>query len=335
MKACILLASILCFFGCNKNDPNPVMPEDNQVHLAGVLQTSTGNYVASYWKNDIYRDLTADSIASVVSSLSVSGSSVLIGGRIFGSYSYPRPQRTGAVFWQNGEETIISDTYWKGSAFVGSIDNSVVGVWRNDSLEWVFNKGGITQQILDTASFFPTAIAVVGEDLFTVGNAKGYIGNHLDWSNMYAQCWKNGQLIFRESTRSYVSSIFIHQNDVYMAGYISNSIYGNTACYWKNGQRINLADGNYPGSTARSIFVTDSSVYVSGELNSLGVYWKDGVANIVAFAASANSIFVKGTDVYVAGSHDEHPVYWKNGIKQKIPNEEKKGRIDFIVVGSN
>ena len=99
---------------------------------------------------------------------------------------------------------------------------------------------------------------------------------------MYAQYWKNGQLIFRESIHSYVSSIFIYRNDVYVAGYLSTAYPGaDIACYWKNGQRVNLTDGNI-GSIATSIFVTDTNVDVSGDVNFQAVYWKDGVVIPVA-----------------------------------------------------
>lgn len=79
-------------------------------------------------------------------------------------------------------------------------------------------------------------------------------------------------------------------------------------------------------------------MYVSGELNSQAVYWKNGCKHTVAYgAARANAVFVKGTDVYVAGSYfanngEEYPAYWKNNVKQSISNQDKQGRINFIVV---
>ena len=109
------------------------------------------------------------------------------------------------------------------------------------------------------------------------------------------------------------------------------------ACYWKNGQRVDLTDANVI-AVARSIFVTDEHIYVSGMIDDQAVYWKDG--EMVALTTEgtysmANSIFVNGTDVHVAGYERGYPAYWKNDVRQVIANQDKLGQIKFVVVGSN
>jgi hypothetical protein len=59
MKGFIVIAIILCLFGCSDDDINS---SDSTVHLAGFLSTSDGAGVASYWKDGKYTDLTHDSI---------------------------------------------------------------------------------------------------------------------------------------------------------------------------------------------------------------------------------------------------------------------------------
>ncbi len=115
---------------------------------------------------------------------------------------------------------------------------------------------------------------------------------------------------------------------VYVAGNGANS-----ALYWENGIAIVLpkqSPNNY--STASSIFVSDTDVYVAGSeytgnINTgvaiNAVYWKNGTEIMLtnlpnAQRAFANSIFVSGGDVYVAGYELTSDsvgiaVYWKNG----------------------
>ena len=330
MKFCTLVAITLVLFSCTNDDPTP---SDNTVHLAGFVTTNGGRPVASYWKNGVYTDLTNDSIDSNVSSLSVDGSSVLIGGNI-------RPHITAsrAVIWQNGTESVLDEAF--GDPMVASRNNNLFGVWHANG-EWVFHKNGTSQPLIDTAyEFAPMAMTLDGDELFTSGYSASVPPSPPNYvSPQHAQYWKNDQLIFRESEVTNGLSIFVHQNDVYMAGILYGP--GNltsVACYWKNGKRVDLTDGSGV-AIARSVFVTNTHVYVAGMIDNQAVYWRD--SEVVTLAAPggtfsiANSIVARGTDVHVAGSENGYPAYWKNDIKQDIGNQNKRGEIKFIVVGSN
>lgn len=334
MKGCILIAISLCLFGCSKDDPNPI---DSTVHLAGFVGAYAGipgaTYpVASYWKDGAYTDLTHDSIYSQVNSLYVDGGSVLIGGnrRVVNSPS-------AAVFWQDGKETVIEGAFGEPN-LITSRNNNLFGVWHDLSIGAVFSKNGIAQPFIDTAqNIGPTGLALLGDDMYISG-----CSTYHDWTSadsktyQHAQCWKNGQLIFRESELSNAMSIFIHQNDIYMAGYFDNVAAPNSnACYWKNGQRVNLTGVK---AIALSVFVADTHVYVSGVMDNQAVYWKDGELIVLTTPgpySAAYSIFVQGTDVHVAGVEHGHPAYWKNDVKQDIANQNKFGYVKFVVVGSN
>jgi len=343
MKGCILIAITLCLCACNE-EVGPAV--DNTVHLGGYVSDTNkdGDGVASYWKDGVYSSLTSGDVISRVSSMYVDGSSVIIGGstRIPSSVS-------NAVIWKDGTETVIDDAI--GGPMIASRNNNLFGVWLGTwDTGWVFHKNGTTQPILDTAyNFAPMAMTIDGDDMFTSGYSSGPPLPPNYSPPQHAQCWRNGQLIFREDEVSNALSIFIHQNDVYMAGiFYPPGGLASIACYWKNGQRIDLTDGSKI-AMAKSVFVSETHVYASGMIDNQAVYWKDAEVTYLTSGSAfsmANSIFVKEptfaetasageADVHVAGHEHGHPAYWKNNVTQDIPNQEKLGQILFVVVGSN
>lgn len=331
MKSYILIAITLCLLGCNNEDIDPV---DSTVHLAGFVANNSGGSLASYWKDSVYTALASAGISSRVSSLCVDGSSVLIGGTKF-DISAPPSQ---SVIWRDGTPAIIDEAF--GEPMIGSSNNNLFGVW-NSMVEpgWVFHKNGTSQPIIDTAyDFGPMAMTRLGDDIYISGYSSGPPLPPTYSPPQHAQYWKNGQLVFRESEVSNGLAIFSHQNDIYMAGHLyTPGGLTSIACYWKNGQRVNLTDGNGT-AVARSVFVTDAHVYVAGMISDQAVYWKDG--DVIALTTTgtysmANSIFVQGENVYVGGYQNGHPAYWKNNVRQDIENQDKLGQILFVVVGSN
>ncbi|MBN8652452.1 MAG: hypothetical protein J0L67_13550 [Cytophagales bacterium] len=339
MKKFILPAVLLYCLACSEDGPNPVNVDNTTVHLAGIILTAGGVQVPSYWKNGIYNNLMNDTTMSAgIHSLIINDSLVSISGVLLNSISTFDDE---GVTWQNGLQSRIEGV--SGKYVLSTFEsNNLISVWEDSCLGFVFTKDGSVQPVVDTASFFPVGLAVAGNSVYLAGNAKGYYGGGFLWSNMFAQYWKDGQLIFREREHSVVSNIFIHENDIYLSGYLhrkdSSTHEGyNIACYWKNGQLVELEKRSSAGSRATSIFVTDSGVFVLGDLNFKPVYWKNGVVTHVTYlqTASATTIFVKGSDVYVGGSIDGHPAYWKNEVKQNISHQNKHGEIKFIVVGPN
>jgi len=108
--------------------------------------------------------------------------------------------------------------------------------------------------------------------------------------------------------------------NVYVAGYESNSTYTSYAKIWKNGVAIPLTDGT-DFAVANSVFVSGTDLYAVGN-RSNGTYgkaviWKNGVETELNPGSSyreAYSIYVSGNDVYVAGAENSIPKVWKNGI---------------------
>jgi len=323
MKTRILIAITLLAIACNE-DANP--EQDNTVHLAGIIDNGTDGGLGSYWKNGLYSRLGDEDKASRPSSLYVENSSVLIGGSKQGT-------PTRAVIWKDGVENIIDNSFGAG-AIAASKGGKLYATWFDLTLRWVYLKDDVRQPIIDTAlNFQPTALALQDDDLFIAGNA---VEPTTD-GDPHAQTWKNGQLTFREDEVSYTTSIFIHGSDVYMGGYLYNRHGTNVACYWKNGKRIDLGEAGIK-SMAKSIYVTDDHIYIAGMINDQAVYWKDGqpiYLTTEGIHSMGNAISVQGDDVHVAGTEHNYPAYWKNDVKQDISNQDKRGRIDFITVGSN
>lgn len=331
MKPLIPFFIVIFLFSCAKDDVNPA---DNTVHLAGHLLNSNmdGDYTASYWKDGTYTALTTEGIKSKTSSLSVNGSSIVIGGTTRTGNTFPV-----SVYWRNGSETTLDGII--GEPMITLLNDKLYGVWLETSKGWVVSKNGISQPLRDTTfDFAPMDMVVVGEDIYSSGYSSPRSSSPNEAVRQYAQCWKNDQLIFRENELSNGLSIFAYKNDIYMSGHYfpPNSTNG-AACYWKNGQRIDLTDGS-KGATAASIVVVNDHIYLAGMVNDQAVYWKDGELIMLTTGGTfsmANSIFVKGTDVHVAGYEHGYPAYWKNGVKQEIENQDKLGKIIAVVVGSN
>ncbi len=321
MRNCILAGFILCLFGCNE-DSNPIAEKiaDSTIYIA---------WRDGYWKNGVYTSLNTNSMN--LNSMWVDGSSVLIGGTVFGEGG------SWNVIWKDGKEVLRGETPGGGMTLVASYNNSLAGSWPQTN-KWILYRNGITGPIESGSA---TAIFMTGEDVYLTGNSHG---NDYPWGesdfyplDTYTQCWRNDRLIFKETAHSYANAIFIDGDDIYIGGHLNHyPSLDRVACYWKNGVRVDLT-GMDDDAEVRSLFVSSGHVYAAGIINDKAVCWKDGATTYLSGTESskANSITVLGTDIYVAGGEDKFPAVWKNGVKQVLPDQEKQGDIKVIVAFSN
>ena len=134
-----------------------------------------------------------------------------------------------------------------------------------------------------------------------------------------AAVWKNGVLQNLGSGKA--SSIYVSGSNVYVSGTYEISSNSSIAKLWKNGIVQNLTDGN--NCKANSVFVSGSDVYVAGyewtaQGGSIAKLWKNGVVENLGFG-EANSVFISGRDVYVVGNIDfDNSFLWKNGVMQNL-----------------
>lgn len=177
-----------------------------------------------------------------------------------------------------------------------------------------------------TERAWPSSIFVSGSDIYITALSAKNDGTN----SAVGKYWKNGVATIVTDTlqRGTLNSVFVSNNDVYMAGNETSQV-NNLVAYWKNGVAVPLINGPIPGS-ANSVFVSGNDVYVAGnerirqlQDNTSAVYWKNGnriiLSNDSIESAEATSVFVSGSDVFVSGdvytgTHIE-AVYWKNGVR--------------------
>lgn len=155
-------------------------------------------------------------------------------------------------------------------------------------------------------TFTTTAFTV-----YVAGNAEGATGSG------QAMLWRNGipTVLNNASNGASASSVFVSNNDVYVAGSESDPS-NNTAKYWKNGIATTLP--NSLGGSTSSIFVSAGDVYVTGTantslLNDAGILWKNGVSTILsngALSSYPQSVYVEGGNAYVAGFDKDIIIGW-------------------------
>jgi len=107
--------------------------------------------------------------------------------------------------------------------------------------------------------------------------------------------WKNGISVALTSGSNFADgySIFVADDDVYVAGYEQNDDGIPIAKYWKNGQETILSEKS---SKAHDIVVADNNVYVVGyEIESLGeniaTIWINGEANALSDGTDLTRVF--------------------------------------------
>ena len=131
--------------------------------------------------------------------------------------------------------------------------------------------------------------------------------------------WKNGQTQYLGAGSGMAESVFVYNNDVYVAGYE-----GNVGKIWRNGLLYqNLGSGAYPAS----LYVSNGNIYVAGYgLNTQGLnvatLWVNGTTQRLSTDESyAYCVHVSGGDVYVAGERRDQiqsALLWKNGSIQVL-----------------
>jgi hypothetical protein len=148
--------------------------------------------------------------------------------------------------------------------------------------------------------------------------------------------WDNGvRTELEDELSGYAYAVTMHNNDIYVAGYIRNKANEEVPCYWKNGKRTELSKPDQLGY-AKAIVVSGSDVYVAGYTASafafVPCYWKNGTRTDLSSKhngrpGNATAICIEGQDVYVAGYTNDSlsagkdasvPCYWKNGIRTDL-----------------
>jgi hypothetical protein len=239
---------------------------------------------------------------------------------------------TGDVYvagtvWYNGQSNVPYTTPTAAYPLSGYIAT----YWKNGKAVNLPSMGYLAGGSSTTSEHddYVSGIFVNGGDVYVSGGSNEYI---IDSANTYqfARYWKNGVSVnlsaglIDSSTGGTVTSrpnttgIFVSGSDVYVSGTLS----GSQALYWKNGTPIFLTGTGTLGAAAQSILVAGGDVYAVGYVDSAAssyaAIWKNGIhKTLSAYPSTANGIAVSGDSVYVAGSETvdgkSYATVWANG----------------------
>lgn len=321
------------------------------VHLSGVgFDLVEGQYFAKYWKNGVATIVEGapDSMYADVSSITISGKDVYIGGE--GENSTPK-------YWKNGTAVNIGDVAKKGyvnGIAVSGNDVYCVGSLRDGSALFYW-KNNVRIPLSDDKEYGETnAITIVGNDIYIAGYV--YSSNKV----YIAKYWKNGVVTdLGDGIRDLMATaITVVGSDVYVAGVLLSDPIDNDPrkpVYWKNGSLIKLEyplndpeeSWAYAFNQTSGISVVGTDVYVSGmavdrtkkPFTVTACYWKNTklitLGNGEKFSV-AYGITAVGNDVYVVGFETEPsgkvPKCWKNGVAVNIGNGFTYGEVRAIAV---
>ena len=99
------------------------------------------------------------------------------------------------------------------------------------------------------------------------------------------------------------------------------------ACYWKNGEKINLDDALLSSDAYDIVVLSDDTIYISGEYKDGSkiktCYWKDGIRTDIydgsGYGEPKSLAISFDGSVYVAGRYYDGEkrvaCYWKDGVK--------------------
>src|ERR1700744_2419219 len=107
-----------------------------------------------------------------------------------------------------------------------------------------------------------------------------------------------------DTTRSTTTTPKDSVTDVYICGMAMTTEASNLsqAYFWKNGTMYNLAQAA-TGSIANCITVSDTDVYIGGQVDNAAVYWKNGVVHNIGIphdSTTCSAIAVIHDTVYAA-----------------------------------
>ncbi|WP_143533271.1 hypothetical protein [Salegentibacter salinarum] len=232
----------------------------HDVYITGERIFSSSRASAFFWKNNTYHELTQPSGYAKGLDISLADDDVYVAG-----VQKNANNLIDIAYWKNGGELPVrldSGTIGQtGESFIKVIgdDVHVAGILDAEPTYW---KNGVATPLEGTGVVTGIAVSDHG-DVYISGY--GSNGNRT-----IAKYWKNGQevILGTGELESESSSIFVEDDDVYVAGYekvLHKSGQGrvNVARYWKNGEAVDLTDRSYPAE-ASGIFVLDGNVYVSG-----------------------------------------------------------------------
>ncbi len=313
----LCLTTLIILSACNKGD-DPAKFEDPIVHMVGESFDGE-NYTTAYWKDGIKTFLPNPGEKSYSSSIVVKDRDVFISGidntnpqrigvlwkngKIEKQYSPPGNQsylRFFLTFFGNDQYSIFKEgqltfSYYKNEQKIKTHTGSPNSLAVNNNDVYISgykpsefqniepkatiwkNNDEITLKPGDAIGYYEThEIAFSGNDVFVAGRRKTSAAGEKD----LAIIWKNGiETILPSTGDAEAFSVFVINNDVYVAGYSSETIGGTRhATYWKNGVPVVLDNSSQTTQLADIAVSKSGKVYAVGYFGNdeYGILWVDG-----------------------------------------------------------
>ena len=312
-----------------------------KIIIVGYEYNDSGIMVACYWENGQKITLTDGRYRAYAGAIASSGDDILIAG-----YENNESSTMVACYWENGQKITLTDGQNHAAAHHIAINRNDVYISgyeqyyfnRNEACYW---KNGQKILLTDSRDNNATDIAVSENDIFII--------NGLSSSNS-AFYWKNGQKVVLSDTdvlNSCIRSLSLTENDIYFGGYVNLGMRPGLgsidACYWKNGNRINLPNVTYYDYSS-SIVISGNDVYILGgkfgQDDNIVWYWKNVeiilLENNNKFARTTDMV-IDGNDVYITGfienNNDEIVAcFWKNGELNFLTDGRNSSQASAIIV---
>jgi hypothetical protein len=226
-----------------------IFVDNNNIYVCGYETNSSNVKVAKYWLNGVATPLTNGIEEARALDIKVKNGDIYVVGMAKVNNKFR------ACLWKNGVLTELTDGTYFGSAtsvFVDGNNVYVAGFEENDVttiakvwINGVENSLSTNESYAECVKFANGKIYVSGWEHF---NGKD---NATIWINGIANYLTDG------SKNAAAQSLFIHNNDIYAAGYEENES-GNAGIIkvWKNGEETALTDGT-KNAYATGIYVTN------------------------------------------------------------------------------
>ncbi len=281
------------------------------IYIVGAYYNKDSlKYIACYWKNGTRTDL--ETMASVANSIFTSGSDIYVAGH------YYNGSKTIACYWKNGIKMDLETVYSNAtSIFVSGSDVYATGFYNNgiDNIACYWKNGVRVEKMF--CEFH--SIKLARKKIIIAGS---YYDPYYDTS--YACQWINGNQNQLSDDLGDAFSIYVDNNDIYIAGYELSERYGDktVACYWKNGAINYLMPSNLKkDSYAHYITIANGDIFITGQYgrDNIACYWKNGVKmDLLKHACPYDLINIDNT-LYIVGYYnngtEDIACYWIDGIK--------------------
>jgi hypothetical protein len=294
---------------------------NNSVYVTGGGDVNPGTLFGEVWtrvQNQLVQSSSLPDTAGNSSNIHTNGIFVSSTGDVY----------VAGTVWYNGQSNVPYTTPTASYPLSGYIAT----YWKNGEAMNLPSRGylGGGASTSSEHADYVSGIFVNGSDVYVSGGSNEYL---IDSATTYqfARYWKNGVSVNLSgglidssaggtvTSRPNTTGIFVSGSDVYVSGTLS----GSQALYWKNGSPTFLTPtGIGSGAAAQAVVVSGSDVYAAGYVDSAGssyaVIWKNGASTTLsANPSTANGITVSGDSVYVAGSENvngkSYATVWANG----------------------